>query len=694
MATDQTCLDIGDLIDVLDLLKKCSFQRTKWQELGLRLGLLKDTLEAIEMKHRGDVLICLIECLSQWLRRADNVDSRGGANLDSLSDALGSMNETAVAEKLKHQVLINIFNNRHTVLSQSLCDSVSIAWSLYGERMLTQEAVSRVVSASPSIPNQREALLTAVKEAVQTDPNSLHTFANVLCTISTNVSLGQTILDDISKYFPTPEVGVVPETIKDHDVVPQDNTSTDEPKAPANSAQSVTSSPSDGAVASNSSSQPLSLQAEVQVPVSEGLMGDFTSMRMSYGSMFYHVGKIIKRKSPPPLEEIKEFLSCCSTFLGRKAEQCSNLSSILRLIQNECSLTNIAPLCSIVEEMEITEAEEHIEKYRTELKEFCKSLSISLCLEERFSSIPHLQCQTLTLLFDWEPEEHLLKDIMEFLAKVSDHLKETEEKRQKEKKQKTEEKSYEIDLYCNHPVTGELVRSTLKVHKDELLPSVLDKAYELMELAPHIPIEKCRLVKYDYVNKVIDQSFDLDEFQHQTIRQLVLGGGGEARKENETFKKYVSMGRGINLKVSVVDLSTGEVGAAKPVRGEEGWTVAKLKQHIGEILNIDSSHMRLLVMEKEYMYGGATSIHELRDGHSSKLDGVKKLYVSSDPEDYQKEFKDSLMYSYVDIHINSILLDITIPPGPETIPTITNVTERGIIMKIVLVNEENDKKKR
>ncbi|XP_019864107.1 PREDICTED: uncharacterized protein LOC109593494 [Amphimedon queenslandica] len=111
-------------------------------------------------------------------------------------------------------------------------------------------------------------------------------------------------------------------------------------------------------------------------------MGDFTSMRMSYGSMFYHAGKIIKRKSPP-LEEIKEFLSCCSTFLGRKAEQCSNLSSVLHLIQNECSLTNIAPLCSVVEEMEITEAEEHIEKYRTELKEFCKSLSISLCLEER-----------------------------------------------------------------------------------------------------------------------------------------------------------------------------------------------------------------------------------------------------------------------------------------------------------------------
>ena len=202
--------------DVLGLLEKCCFPETKWYKFGLRLGLRKNTQDAIEKNHPHDVSRCMTECLSQWLGRADNVDSRGGANLDSLSDALRSMNETAVAEKLsestitvcnynhcisiiEHHVLINIFNNRHTVLSQSLCDPVSIAWLLYGERMLTQEAVSRVVSASPSIPNQREALLTGVKEAVQTDPNSLHTFANVLCTISTNVSLGQAILDHISE---------------------------------------------------------------------------------------------------------------------------------------------------------------------------------------------------------------------------------------------------------------------------------------------------------------------------------------------------------------------------------------------------------------------------------------------------------------------------------------------------------------
>ena len=144
-------------------------------------------------------------------------------------------------------------------------------------------------------------------------------------------------------------------------------------------------------------------------------------MRMSYGSLFYNVGKIIKQKGCY-LKDIKEFLSCCGTVLSKKVKKCHDISSVLCLIQNECSLTNIALLRSVVDEMKVSEAEEHIKTYRTELEEFCKSLSISLCLKERFASIPHLQCETVTFIFDWKPEEHVLKDILELLAKVSGKL--------------------------------------------------------------------------------------------------------------------------------------------------------------------------------------------------------------------------------------------------------------------------------
>ena len=52
------------------------------------------------------------------------------------------------------------------------------------------------------------------------------------------------------------------------------------------------------------------------------------------------------------------------------------------------------------------------------------------------------------------------------------------------------------------------------------------------------------------------------------------------------------------------------------------------------------------------------------------------------------------MYRYVDIHVNWMLLDITIPPGPEATPTTTNVTEGGTIMKIISMNKENKEKER
>ena len=90
---------IDRLVDVIDLLKRFGFPETRWHELGLRLGLLKNTLDNIaDTFTRPEAR--LIECLSQWLRRADNVDSRGGATWDSLSTALRSMNEVAVADEL------------------------------------------------------------------------------------------------------------------------------------------------------------------------------------------------------------------------------------------------------------------------------------------------------------------------------------------------------------------------------------------------------------------------------------------------------------------------------------------------------------------------------------------------------------------------------------------------------------------
>ena len=96
---------IQELNEVLELLKKCGFSETRWFELGLALGLSKTTLDAIEANYPRDVHRCLIECLSKWLKRADDVNSKGGATWDSLSTGLRSINEVAVADMLNQEIL-------------------------------------------------------------------------------------------------------------------------------------------------------------------------------------------------------------------------------------------------------------------------------------------------------------------------------------------------------------------------------------------------------------------------------------------------------------------------------------------------------------------------------------------------------------------------------------------------------------
>ena len=96
---------IQQLSDVLELLKKYGFSEKGWFDLGLALGLSYSTLNTIKADHPQNTHQCLIECLSKWLKRADDVDSKGGATWDSLTNGLQSINEIAVADMLNQEIL-------------------------------------------------------------------------------------------------------------------------------------------------------------------------------------------------------------------------------------------------------------------------------------------------------------------------------------------------------------------------------------------------------------------------------------------------------------------------------------------------------------------------------------------------------------------------------------------------------------
>uniref|UniRef100_A0A1X7SXX2 Death domain-containing protein n=1 Tax=Amphimedon queenslandica TaxID=400682 RepID=A0A1X7SXX2_AMPQE len=80
------------------ILRQYKFPQAKWFELGLNLGLLHPTLEAIEADHRGNTSRCLMECLTKWLSKADqNVRH---LTWQSLVIAIRRLNETRVSENV------------------------------------------------------------------------------------------------------------------------------------------------------------------------------------------------------------------------------------------------------------------------------------------------------------------------------------------------------------------------------------------------------------------------------------------------------------------------------------------------------------------------------------------------------------------------------------------------------------------
>ena len=140
--------------------------------------------------------------------------------------------------------------------------------------------------------------------------------------------------------------------------------------------------------------------------------------------MFVKVCRAIK-KAPPPLDELKLFLKSFNNDLTPQLDIIDNLSSVLHLIEEECTLIDIEILEAVVQQFRIKKAERYIEEYKATLEEFCESVSAQLCLKETFQTVkthPSLRCETATYVFDWKPDECKLKDITDILSKTSGRL--------------------------------------------------------------------------------------------------------------------------------------------------------------------------------------------------------------------------------------------------------------------------------
>uniref|UniRef100_A0A1X7SFY0 Uncharacterized protein n=1 Tax=Amphimedon queenslandica TaxID=400682 RepID=A0A1X7SFY0_AMPQE len=94
----------------------------------------------------------------------------------------------------------DILRNNYSALCQSITKPVHIAEWLHDE-VISNEALSCVMSTRGSVSDSRAVLLKAVRDAVHSNYKHLELFVTVLRKFSETAHIGDTIFEEYSQYF-------------------------------------------------------------------------------------------------------------------------------------------------------------------------------------------------------------------------------------------------------------------------------------------------------------------------------------------------------------------------------------------------------------------------------------------------------------------------------------------------------------
>nr|XP_028587060.1 ubiquitin carboxyl-terminal hydrolase 47 isoform X2 [Podarcis muralis] len=257
----------------------------------------------------------------------------------------------------------------------------------------------------------------------------------------------------------------------------------------------------------------------------------------------------------------------------------------------------------------------------------------------------------------------------EHIKRLVEKEKELEE--QEKRQREIERNTCKIKLFCLHPVKQIMMENKLEVHKDKTLKEAVEIAYKIMDLEEAVPLDCCRLVKYDEFHDYLERSYEGEE---DTPMGILLGGVKstymfdlllETRRPDQAFQCY-KPGE-VMVKVHVVDLKQETVVPPISVRAYLNQTVTEFKHLISKTVHLPAETMRV-VLERCY--------NDLRllgvANKTLKAEGFfrsNKVFIeSSESQDRQLAFTDSQLWKLLDRHANTIRLYVSLPeqsPGSQ-----------------------------
>ena len=188
---------------------------------------------------------------------------------------------------------------------------------------------------------------------------------------------------------------------------------------------------------------------------------EFEEMRIKFGSTFFKVRRNFLRKQKDlNIDEIKALVTDCFPVLKSELNDKKTINEVLDVAKRKCNIINIRPLEVLIIEFNIKEAEEIIKEYKKKAKDFCKKISVRLCLDEKLQAAPtpsRLKSETVVFIFNWNPDKSTLQDINDVLDELEPlenyciHIDQAEPDR-----------SVAVICYCPAEYTGSLITTVLE----------------------------------------------------------------------------------------------------------------------------------------------------------------------------------------------------------------------------------------
>ncbi|XP_077309692.1 ubiquitin carboxyl-terminal hydrolase 47 isoform X4 [Lithobates pipiens] len=265
-------------------------------------------------------------------------------------------------------------------------------------------------------------------------------------------------------------------------------------------------------------------------------------------------------------------------------------------------------------------------------------------------------------------------EVSEFPEHIKRLMQREKEQEEEEKRQREiERNTCKLKLFCMHPVKQILMENKLEVHKDKTMKEAVEIAWKIMDLEGVVPLDCCRLVKYDEFHDYLERSYEDEEDRPMG---LLLGGVKssymfdlllETKRPDQVFQSY-KPGE-VMVKVYVVDLKGETIAPPVSVRAYLSQTIQEFKQLISKTIDLSWDPMRI-VLERCYNDLRLLSV----PSKTLKAEGFfrsNKVFVeSSNSTDHQLPFPESHLWKLLDRHANTIRLYVSLPehaPGPQAL---------------------------